>query len=302
MNKKKKSALHKVNKWPYLFSAPFLIAYFLFSLYPMLYSLELSFFDWNGIGTKTFIGFKNYINLFTKDPLFFKSLKNTIILMAFSTPITVFLGLTVAYLLFDIGRGKRLYQTVNFFPYITTPVAIGFIFSYLFDWQSGYVNKILVWLGILDEPFFWLGSETASKVLIVVMVVWRWLGYYMTIYLAAMTSMPMEVYEAAAVDGAGRFRRIWHITLPGIKMTVALLAILSLGNVLNAGFDQIFNLYNPLVYSTGDILDTWVYRAGLVNLQFSLATAVGLLKSVVSFVLITLGYWMAYKFAEYKLF
>ena len=104
MSRKKKSALHKVNKWPYLFSAPFLIAYFLFSLYPMLYSLELSFFDWNGIGTKTFVGVQNYINLFTKDPLFFKSLKNTVILMVFSTPITVFLGLTVAYLLFDIGR------------------------------------------------------------------------------------------------------------------------------------------------------------------------------------------------------
>ena len=227
MNKKKKSALHKVNKWPYLFSAPFLIAYFLFSLYPMLYSLELSFFDWNGIGTKTFIGLKNYINLFTKDPLFFKSLKNTIILMAFSTPITVFLGLTVAYLLFDIGRGKRLYQTVNFFPYITTPVAIGFIFSYLFDWQSGYVNKILVWLGILDEPFFWLGSETASKVLIVVMVVWRWLGYYMTIYLAAMTSMPMEVYEAAAVDGASNLKIFTKITIPMLKGTTRFLIITS---------------------------------------------------------------------------
>lgn len=227
MNKKKKSALHKVNKWPYLFSAPFLIAYFLFSLYPMLYSLELSFFDWNGIGTKTFIGLKNYINLFTKDPLFFKSLKNTIILMAFSTPITVFLGLTVAYLLFDISRGKRLYQTVNFFPYITTPVAIGFIFSYLFDWQSGYVNKILVWLGILDEPFFWLGSETASKVLIVVMVVWRWLGYYMTIYLAAMTSMPMEVYEAAAVDGAGNLKIFTKITIPMLKGTTRFLIITS---------------------------------------------------------------------------
>lgn len=227
MNKKKKSALHKVNKWPYLFSAPFLIVYFLFSLYPMLYSLELSFFDWNGIGTKTFIGLKNYINLFTKDPLFFKSLKNTIILMAFSTPITVFLGLTVAYLLFDIGRGKRLYQTVNFFPYITTPVAIGFIFSYLFDWQSGYVNKILVWLGILDEPFFWLGSETASKVLIVVMVVWRWLGYYMTIYLAAMTSMPMEVYEAAAVDGASNLKIFTKITIPMLKGTTRFLIITS---------------------------------------------------------------------------
>ena len=117
-----------------------------------------------------------------------------------------------------------------------------------------------------------------------------------------MLGIDQNLYEAAAVDGANRFQRIWHITLPGIKMTAALLAILSLGNVLNAGFDQIFNLYNPLVYSTGDILDTWVYRAGLINLQFSLATAVGLLKSVVSFVLITLGYWLADKFAGYKLF
>ena len=161
MSKKKKGNLRKKNKWPYLFCLPFLLAYFLFSLYPMLYSLELSFFDWNGIGEKVFVGVRNYINLFTKDPLFFKSLINTVILMAFSTPITVFLGLSVAYLLFDIGRGKRLYQTVNFFPYITTPVAIGFIFSYLFDWQSGYINKILTSVGILDEPFFWLGSEIA---------------------------------------------------------------------------------------------------------------------------------------------
>ena len=133
----------------------------------------------------------------------------------------------MAYLLFDIGRGKRLYQTVNFFPYITTPVAIGFIFSYLFDWQSGYVNKILVWLGILDEPFFWLGSETASKVLIVVMVVWRWLGYYMTIYLAAMTSMPMEVYEAAAVDGASNLKIFTKITIPMLKGTTRFLIITS---------------------------------------------------------------------------
>lgn len=147
--------------------------------------------------------------------------------MAFSTPITVFLGLTVAYLLFDIGRGKRLYQTINFFPYITTPVAIGFIFSYLFDWQSGYINKILVWLGILDEPFFWLGSEVASKVLIVVMVVWRWLGYYMTIYLAAMTSMPMEVYEAAAVDGASNLKIFTKITIPMLKGTTRFLVITS---------------------------------------------------------------------------
>ncbi len=218
----------KKNKWPYIFCLPFLVAYLLFSLYPMLYSLQLSFFDWNGIGTKTFVGLQNYITLFTKDPLFWKSLKNTVILMAFSTPITVFLGLLVAYLLFDIGRGKRLYQTVNFFPYITTPVAIGFIFSYLFDWQSGYVNKLLTSVGMMDEPFYWLNSEIASKIIIVIMIVWRYLGYYMTIYLAAMTSMPMEVYEAAAVDGASNLKIFTRITIPMLRHTTVFLIITSM--------------------------------------------------------------------------
>lgn len=225
---RKKSAIRKRNKWPYLFCLPFLAAYGIFNLYPMLYSLRLSFFDWNGFGEKVFIGIQNYVTLFTKDPLFVKSLVNTIILMGFSTPITVLLGLGVAYLLFDIKRGKRVYQTINFFPYITTPVAIGFIFSYLFDWQSGYINKILTAVGILDEPFFWLGSEIASKVIIIVMVVWRWLGYYMVIYLAAMTALPAEVYEAAAVDGAGRFTIFMKITVPMLKNTTRFLLITSL--------------------------------------------------------------------------
>lgn len=225
---RKKSAIRKRNKWPYLFCLPFLAAYGIFNLYPMLYSLRLSFFDWNGFGEKVFIGIQNYVTLFTKDPLFVKSLVNTIILMGFSTPITVLLGLGVAYLLFDIKRGKRVYQTINFFPYITTPVAIGFIFSYLFDWQSGYINKILTAVGILDEPFFWLGSEIASKVIIIIMVVWRWLGYYMVIYLAAMTALPAEVYEAAAVDGAGRFTIFTKITVPMLKNTTRFLLITSL--------------------------------------------------------------------------
>lgn len=225
---KKRSSIKKKNKWPYLFCLPFLLAYGIFNLYPMLYSLKLSFYDWNGFGTKTFVGLQNYKILFTRDPLFLKSLGNTVILMGFSTPITVLLGLGVAYLLFDIKKGKRIYQTINFFPYITTPVAIGFIFSYLFDWQSGYINKIFTWLGILDEPFFWLGDEVASKVIIIIMVVWRWLGYYMVIYLAAMTALPAEVYEAAAVDGAGKFTIFTKITVPMLKNTTNFLLITSL--------------------------------------------------------------------------
>ncbi|MNI28399.1 putative multiple-sugar transport system permease YteP [compost metagenome] len=110
------------------------------------------------------------------------------------------------------------------------------------------------------------------------------------------------MYEAAAIDGASRLQRLLNITLPGITTTVILLSVLSLGNVLNAGFDQIFNLYNPLVYSSGDIIDTWVYRTGLLNLQYGLATAVGLLKSVISFTLITTSYFLAAKFANYRIF
>lgn len=213
---------------PYLFCAPFILCYFLFSFFPMIYSFVLSFFQWNGFTDATFVGFHNYTNLLTADPLFWKALKNTIILMAFSTPITVFLGMVVANLLFNIKKGRMFYQTVNFFPYITTAVAIGFIFSYLFDWQTGYINKAFVALGIFNEPYYWLQDPVASKVIIVIMVIWRYLGYYMTIFLAAMTSIPTEIYEAAQVDGATKSKQFFKITIPMLKNTTAFLFITSL--------------------------------------------------------------------------
>ena len=140
-------------------------------------------------------------------------------------------------------------------------------------------------------PFLVVGSD-----------VWKEFGFGTIIYLAALTGINPALYEAANIDGAGRWRSLWHITLPGIRTTAVLLTVLSLGNVLNAGFDQIFNLYNPLVYSTGDIIDTWVYRTGLLNLQYELATAVGLLKSVVGFLLISVSYYLAYRFVNYRIF
>ena len=119
---------------------------------------------------------------------------------------------------------------------------------------------------------------------------------------AALTGISPDLYEAAAIDGCGRLKAVWYITLPGIVSTIVVMGILGLGNVLNAGFDQIFNLYSPLVYSTGDILDTWVYRMGLLNVQFSLATAAGLFKSAISFLLIVISYVIAYKAADYRIF
>ena len=132
--------------------------------------------------------------------------------------------------------------------------------------------------------------------------VWKEFGFNAVIYLAALTGISPELYEAAAIDGCSRWKAVWNITIPGIASTIVVLSILGLGNVLNAGFDQVFNLYSPLVYSTGDILDTWVYRMGLLNVQFSLATAAGLFKSVISFTLIVISYIVAYKAADYKIF
>jgi putative aldouronate transport system permease protein len=132
--------------------------------------------------------------------------------------------------------------------------------------------------------------------------IWKEFGFNTIIYLAALTGISPALYEAAGIDGASRSRLLWHVTLPGIRTVAILLAVLSLGNIMNAGFDQIFNLYNPLVYSTGDIIDTWVYRTGLLNLQFELATAVGLLKSFAGLILISLSYFLAYKFTNYRIF
>ena len=132
--------------------------------------------------------------------------------------------------------------------------------------------------------------------------VWKEFGYGAIIFIAALAGINPELYEAADIDGASRLQKIWHITMPGIVVTLVLVATLNLANVLNAGFDQVYNLYSPVVYESGDIIDTYVYRMSFVNAQFSVATAFGLLKSVLSLILIASSYWMAKKFAGYRLF
>lgn len=121
-------------------------------------------------------------------------------------------------------------------------------------------------------------------------------------YLAAITGIDQSLYEAAVTDGAGRWRQIWHVTLPGISMVVILMGVLALGNVLNAGFDQVFNLYSPQVYETGDIIDTFIYRIGMLDAQFGVATAMGVFKSLVSCVFISVSYYIAYRFFDYRIF
>ena len=157
-------------------------------------------------------------------------------------------------------------------------------------------------MGIIDEAIVFLGSNKFFQGFIIGTDVWKEFGYGAIIFIAALAGINQELYEAAAIDGASRLRRIWHITLPGIRVTVVLVATLNIANVLNAGFDQVYNLYSPIVYETGDIIDTYVYRMSFESAQYSLATAIGLLKSIVSFVLIVTSNFMSNKFANYRIF
>lgn len=255
----------KISKkvWPFLFAAPFVITYILFNLYPVIYSFILSLHSWNGIGEKAFIGFGNYVKIFTRDVLFLKSVGNTVLIMAIATPTAIFSGLVLAYLLFNLKKGKRLFQTINFFPYITTPVAIGFIFSYLFDYSGGYVNQLMTTAGLLREKYYWLEHVWSARTIVILMIIWRNLGYYMTIYLSGMTAISAEVYEAAKIDGASKIQIFFKITIPLLKNTTLFLALTSVIGGLQM-FDEPYQLY------TG-------WTAGVVNVggpKYSVLTVI----------------------------
>ncbi|UJF15609.1 ABC transporter permease subunit [Jeotgalibaca sp. MA1X17-3] len=165
---------------------------------------------------------------------------------------------------------------------------------------DGIVNQFMMKLGM--EPLFFLGNASIFRQVVIASDVWKGFGFGMIVYLATLSGIDPSLYEASEMDGASRWKQTLYITIPSMLPMVIVMTTLSLGNILNAGFDQIFNLYNPLVYSTGDIIDTYVYRASLLNGQYGFGTAVGLFKSGVSLILIMTSYRIAYKVSGYKIF
>lgn len=234
------------------------------------------------------------------------NIKSVIFNTIFISVLKIIVGLVVpvifALMLNEIRREqfKRLIQTVIYFPHFLSWVILGGILVDVLSPSSGIINQMLGVFGI--DPIFFLGDAKWFPFTLVATNTWKTFGYDTIIYLAALTSIDMALYEAAHVDGAGRWKQMLHVTLPGILPIVTLMTVLSLGNVLNAGFDQVFNLYSPQVYSSGDILDTLVYRIGMIDAQYSVATAVGLFKSVISLILILISNKLANKYAGYRIF
>ncbi len=200
---------------------------------------------------------------------------------------------------------KRTVQTIVYLPHFISWLIISGILSDILSPSTGIVNLVIKALG--GEPIMFLTNKALFPFVLVASDVWKEFGFGTIIYLSTLTSIDPNLYEAASIDGAGRFRRMWHITMPGLMPVIVLLTTLNLGNILNAGFDQVVNLYSPLVYETGDILDTLVFRIGLGSgqssiPQYDIATAVGMFQSTVSFTLVSITYYLAYRFADYRIF
>ena len=247
------------------------------------------------------MGLGNFSYVFSL-PGFNQALKNTIVIAFWKIILGLAVPIVFALMLNEVNRNgfKRTVQTVVYLPYFLSWVVLGGIFLDMLSPSSGIFNQIITALG--GKSIFFLGDNRYFKPTLIVTDIWKNFGYGAIVYLAAILGIDTDLYEAAQIDGANRWKQVWHVTLPGMRMIIVLMMVLSLGNVLNAGFDQIFNLYSKAVYESGDILDTFVYRLGLIDAQYGPATAVGLFKSIISTMFISVSYWLAYRFADYRIF
>ncbi|WP_407673309.1 ABC transporter permease [Paenibacillus silvisoli] len=288
----------------HLMLLPGLILIVIFSYIPMV-GVSIAFQNFiplKGLfGGQKWTGLDNIEYVFAM-PNIWNVVWNTLFIAVMKIVANLFVPITFALLLNEVRNTlfKRTTQTIIYFPYFLSWIILGGIMIDILSPSDGIVNSFLGLFGI--EPVYFLGENSWFPYTMVASDVWKTFGFNTVVYLAAITSIDPSLYEAAAVDGAGRWKQTWHVTLPGMHMIIILLMVLSLGSVLDAGFDQIFNLYSPQVYESGDIIDTMVYRMGLLQAQYGPSTAVGLLKSLVSFILITTSYLIAYRLFKYRLF
>lgn len=281
---------------------PGIIVVAIFSYGPMA-GLVMAFQKYNlslGIFDSPFVGFDNFKYIFGLSDVK-QIFINTFVIAGLKIVAEMVCCILLALLLNEVKNKlfKRTMQTVIYFPYFLSWIILGSIIRDLLS-LDGLLNKVIVTFGA--EPIMFLGSNTTFVPVLIFTHLWQVAGFGTIVYLAAISNIDQTLYEAAQMDGAGKLRQAWHITLPGMRYMIVLMLVMSLGSVLNAGFDQVYTLYNPSVYLSGDIIDTWVYRMGIGNVEYSVATAVGLLRSVISTTLMGLAYWVAYKFFDYKVF
>lgn len=306
---KKKSALgsfmrhFKQNKWLYLLTVPGILYFAIFKYAPM-YGLIIAFKDYvpfAGINGSQWVGLQNFRDFFS-NPDFFRILWNTLMLaflnIFFSFPAPIVLALLLNEL-----RSKVFQRTVQTFVYVphflswTIVVSLWYI---LFNVDHGAVANFVA--SLTGKEIDFLSDPAWFRPMIVLQSIWKEIGWGTIIYLAALSGVDQEQYEAAVMDGAGRFRRVWHITLPAIRSTIIIMLIMKVGSILTTGFDQIYLMTNQLNRTVADVFDTYVYMMGITNGAYSYSTAVGLFKSVVGIILVFGTNKLAKRFGESGLY
>ena len=282
----------------YLLLLPGLIFFLVFKYGPLYYA-QIAFKDFKpllGVEGSPWIGTKNF-EVFVNSYYFSQLLTNTIVIsvlkLLFGIPPAIILALALSETRF-IKLG-RVVQTVSYLPHFLSWVVMFGVLLAMLSPTNGLVNQGIS--GVGGTPIGFLTSPDWFRVVIIGSDIWKETGWGAIIYLAALLAIDPTLHEAAQIDGAGRLRRIWHIALPSIKDVIVLVTLLRLGNILDAGFSQIFVLYSLPVYSVGDVIDTWVYRQGILNFQFGLAAAVGIFKGVIGLILIVVANKAAKRFA-----
>ncbi len=286
-------------KWLYLLLLPG-VAYFALFRYGPMYGAQIAFKDYVpflGIAGSEWVGFEHFTDFFA-NPDFPRLLANTLILALLSLVIAFPLTIVMALLLNELRLNvlKRTVQTLIYIPHFLSWTVVASLTYLLFAVEIGPLFQLLN--AVLGTDVNFLTDPAWFRPLIVLQDIWKNTGWGTIIFLAALATVDQEQYEAAIIDGAGRFRRVWHVTLPGIRGTVIVMLVLQMGQILNTGFEQIYLMSNPLNRQVADVFDTYVYFIGITEGAFSYSTAVGLFKAAVGVVLIVGANWIAKRFGD----
>ena len=288
----------KKHRMFYLFLLPAVVMVFLFSYTPF-WGILIAFKDFKmarGIMGSEWVGLEHFRKLFA-DPNFYRVLKNTLIIgittLLTTFPVTIIFTVLVNEILKT--KFKKVVQTVTYLPHFLSWVVVGTFAYQILSPSSGIVNTILVNLGILDKSVYFMAQPNMFVPIYLIVNLWKETGYSIVVYLAVISGIDTEQYEAVSIDGANRFQKILYVTLPAMLPTICVMLILNIGTIITVGFDPIFNLYNDATYQTADVISTFVYRKGMVDAQFDYSTAVGLFQNVISLTLVLLSNWFARK-------
>lgn len=306
MHQKRRAVHHEkfMRELPlHLFLLPSVLLVLIYSYGPMA-GIGIAFQKFipaKGLFGSHWVGFDN-VRILLHMPDIFQVIRNTTVISFSKMALGVVVPVFFALLLNEVAqnRFKRFFQTLVYLPNFMSWVILSGILIDILSPSSGILNLAIQLFGL--KPIYFLGNTTWFPITMVATDVWKSFGFGTVVYLAALTSIDPALYESAVIDGANRWKQTLHITLPGIKGIVVLMTVLSMGNILNGGFDQIYNMLSPQVYSTGDILDTMIYRMGIQQMQYALASVLGLFKAIVSLVFVVFSYYLADRAAGYRIF